>query len=95
MKRGILLLASAIALLGLVEPTHASPSVRYGLQDDAWLLYGPGSLDQRVQTLDAMGVQIVRFTLDWSKVERKKGVRDWGMPTRCWTRSGATGSLRS
>jgi hypothetical protein len=78
MKRAVLFLASTVALLGLVGPVHASSSVRYGLQDDAWLLYGPGTLDQRVQTLDAMGARVVRFTLNWNTIERKKGVRDWG-----------------
>jgi hypothetical protein len=75
----ILLIA---ALLGTVlvagEPAAASPSVRYGLQDDAWLVHGPGTLEDRVATLDRMGVELVRFTLNWHEVERVRGKREWG-----------------
>ena len=52
--------------LALSAPADASPYVRYGLQDDAWLAYGPGTLDERIDTLDGMGVTLVRYTLDWS-----------------------------
>ena len=34
----------------------ASPSVRYGIQDDAWLRFGPGTLEQRLDRLDSLGV---------------------------------------
>ena len=27
----------------------ASPYVRYGIQDDAWIRFGPGTLDQRLE----------------------------------------------
>ena len=36
------------ALLALAQPAEASRYVRYGLQDDAWLVYGPGTLDERI-----------------------------------------------
>ena len=52
--------------------------MRYGLQDDAWLLYGAGTLDERVETLDNMGVELVRFTLDWHQIEKVRGKREWG-----------------
>ena len=55
----------------------ASPNVRYGIQDDAWLLYGEGTIESRVATLDRLGVDLVRFTVDWSKVESRRGTRDW------------------
>ena len=79
MRKLALLAAVLVAVLGIAtEQAQASPAVRYGLQDDAWLLYGSGTLDDRVGTLDRMGVSIVRFTLDWSQIERTKGSRNWG-----------------
>src|SRR4029077_7098681 len=40
--------------------------------DDAWLMYGPGTLDSRLTTLDRLGVGIVRFTLRWDQVAAQK-----------------------
>src|SRR5688572_13654050 len=68
---------AAASLLALSAPAGASPNVRYGIQDDAWLLWGAGTLDSRIDTLDALGVDLVRFTIDWSKVEARRGTRDW------------------
>ena len=58
------------AALALVPIAHAvaSTSPAYGIQDDAWLMYGPGTLSQRLATLDALGTHLVRFTLRWDKV---------------------------
>src|SRR5438874_2618321 len=53
---------TALALVGAV-PAHASSNARYGIQDDAWLLYGPGTLSERVTTLQGLGVGVVRVTL--------------------------------
>ena len=76
MRRLLLLAAFAAALL-VPATASASPYVRYGVQDDAWLEYGPGSLDDRLTQLDALGVDIVRVTLDWRATEPKRGVDDW------------------
>jgi hypothetical protein len=79
MRKVVTLAAVIVGLFGTAnEPAQASPFVRYGLQDDAWLLYGSGTLDERVRTLDRMGVAYVRFTLDWSQIERTRGSRNWG-----------------
>ena len=77
MLRLTLLLAAVAAVLSTAAPAGASPNIRYGIQDDAWLLYGAGTLDGRIDTLDRLGVDLVRFTIDWSKVEARRGVRDW------------------
>jgi len=77
MPRFALLLAAVAAALVAAAPAGASPNIRYGIQDDAWLLYGAGTLDGRIDTLDRLGVDLVRFTIDWSKVEARRGVRDW------------------
>ncbi|MDQ3067722.1 MAG: cellulase family glycosylhydrolase [Actinomycetota bacterium] len=76
MRRALLLL---IVLVGVAsaQPAAAAPGVQYGIQDDAWLQFGPGTLEQRIATLDRLGVDIVRFTIDWSKVEPQRGDRDW------------------
>jgi hypothetical protein len=42
--------------------------VRYGVQDDAWLLTGPGTLESRLATLDRLGVDVVRVTIHWNTV---------------------------
>ncbi|MGZ8781874.1 MAG: hypothetical protein ACXWZB_00065 [Gaiellaceae bacterium] len=72
-----LLAAAAVALTLSAAPADASRYVRYGLQDDAWIAYGPGTLDERLDTLDGMGVKLVRYTLHWNELERVKGKPDW------------------
>ena len=72
--RYVLTLAAALAaFLALSAPADASRFVRYGLQDDAWIAYGPGSLDERLDKLDRMGVKLVRYTLNWHEIEARKG----------------------
>ena len=79
MGRLLLLAAMVAAFLAYSAPAEASPFVRYGLQDDAWLVYGPGTLDERIAELDRIGVDLVRFTINWHQVEKRRGVRDWGV----------------
>ena len=72
--RYVLTLAAALAaFLALSAPADASRFVRYGLQDDAWIAYGPGTLDERLDKLDRMGVKLVRYTLNWHEIEARKG----------------------
>ena len=76
--RRILVLAVVVAAgLAVAAPALASPYVRYGIQDDAWLEFGPGTLETRLDRLDATGVDLVRVTLDWSAIERTRGKPDW------------------
>ena len=76
--RLVLLVAVALAWgFSHTAPAAASPSISYGIQDDAWLLYGEGTLDSRIETLEQLGVDLVRFTVDWSTVEARRGTRDW------------------
>jgi hypothetical protein len=72
MRRSLLLVAVATSIFAFAAPASASPGVRYGIQDDAWLMHGPGSLDERVATLDGLGVDLVRFTVRWDQVARKR-----------------------
>jgi len=75
----------------LFAPAGASASthIQYGVQDDAWLLYGPpDSPAKRIQVLQQLGVDLVRFTLRWDEVAKTKPADprnpndpayDWGL----------------
>ena len=71
MRRGVaaaIVLSAFIVALGAAGPAAASGNAAYGIEDDAWLAYGPGSVSQRVATLATLGTKIVRFTLRWDEV---------------------------
>ena len=51
----------------------AGPSVSYGIQDDAWLRYGPGTVEERVATLQGLGLGLVRVTVRWDAIEEPTG----------------------
>ena len=78
MHRLLVLAVVIAALLSVAQPAEASRYVRYGLQDDAWLVYGPGTLDERMAELDRIGVDLVRFTINWHQVEKVRDERRWG-----------------
>lgn len=69
-SRLVLLVVSALAALVVPATAAASRSIQYGIQDDAWVAYGPGSLEERLDRLDSLGVQIVRYTLRWDQIAR-------------------------
>lgn len=76
--RFVLAAVGACALLGLAVPSgHASSGVRFGIQDDAWLTHGPGTLDDRLDRLETLGVDLVRFNLHWNEIEAARGKPDW------------------
>jgi len=68
---------AALAAFVLVPSASASPFVQFGVQDDAWLRFGPGPIDGRVATLQRLGVDVVRYTIDWREVAPRKGAHDW------------------
>lgn len=68
----VVLAAAGAAALALAAPASAAPGARYGIQDDAWLLGGPGSLERRIDVLERLGVDIVRYTLRWDEVARRR-----------------------
>ena len=50
--RLVLAAVGACVLLGLAAPSgNASSGVRFGIQDDAWLTHGPGTLDDRLDRI--------------------------------------------
>src|SRR5262245_52860928 len=65
------------AALAFPAGALASPSVAYGIQDDAWLAHGTGALSDRVASLDRLGVEVVRFTIHWDETEPSRGRFDW------------------
>jgi polysaccharide biosynthesis protein PslG len=68
----------ACALIGAVAPAAgASSGVRFGIQDDAWLVHGPGDLEQRLDRLELLGVDLVRFNLHWDQIEATRGQPAW------------------
>jgi len=72
--RRLAITAAAVAALALLLAATASAAAnaRMGIQDDAWLRWGPGTLEQRLETLDALGAKTVRFTLVWREVAPTK-----------------------
>lgn len=74
MRRLVLVLASAAALL-IAAPAGAAPGARYGIQDDAWLLSGPGTLESRLDLLETLGVDLVRYNVRWDEVARRRPAR--------------------
>jgi hypothetical protein len=85
MFRGVGALVLAALALAVAAPARASHTAQFGIQDDAWLLYGPGTLQERLTTLQNLGVGVVRFTLRWDQVAAQKpasprspSAYDWG-----------------
>src|SRR4051794_22234732 len=90
--RLMLLVALAAALAcTAASSVQASKSVRFGIQDDAWLEFGPGKLDQRLSTFKTLGVPLVRFTIRWNEIAARRPrdpasprdpAYDWRRPDR-------------
>jgi hypothetical protein len=60
-----------LALAVTAATASASSKAQYGVQDDAWLEVGTSkspSLAERLDTLDRLGVDVVRYTLRWDHV---------------------------
>jgi hypothetical protein len=72
MRRIPLLLAAIVLTLAAAPQASAAPGVKFGLTDDAWLVNGSGTLDERLAKLDVLGVKVVRFTLRWDQVARTR-----------------------
>jgi hypothetical protein len=82
------IVASLCAALFVPGGASASTHIQYGVQDDAWLLYGPpASPAQRIQTLQRLGVDLVRLTLRWDSVATKEPAdpRDPADPAYDWS----------
>jgi hypothetical protein len=67
-----LLAVTAVAFAAANAAAEASPRVQYGVQDDAWLLYGPETPTQRIRILQKLGVDVVRMTIRWDTVAQSR-----------------------
>jgi hypothetical protein len=59
---------------------RAASRVQFGIQDDAWLEFGPGRLSDRVAKLD--GLDVVRVTMNWYRAEPRPLRYHWGRTDR-------------
>ncbi len=88
--KGMLFVALfAVAACVAASSVQASNGIRYGIQDDAWLEFGPGKLNQRLATFKRLGVPLVRFTLHWNEIalRRPKDPSSPRDPAYDWHRS--------
>jgi hypothetical protein len=81
----------AFVACAAASSVQASTHIQYGIQDDSWLEFGPGTLNQRLATFKRLGVPLVRFTLRWNAVARRRPKQptsprdrayDWRRPDR-------------
>jgi hypothetical protein len=71
-----LVAAAAVALVATPAAT-AARNAQFGVQDDAWLMYGPpDDLDSRLATLSDLGTKLVRFTLRWDQIAPTRPTRE-------------------
>jgi hypothetical protein len=75
--RLLTVVCAVLATMTLAGTASAGPNLRVGLQDDAWLQFGPGTIEERVQQLDGLGVELVRVTLEWRSIETSRGTYAW------------------
>jgi hypothetical protein len=73
----VAVLLSACALGFSATSADAGSGVRFGIQDDAWLEFGPGRLSDRIAKLERMGFDVVRVTLNWHRAEPRLGRYQW------------------
>lgn len=78
----LVLVACLLGALAHARDAEAASGIKYGVQDDAWLEFGPGTLSSRVTELDRLGFDVVRVTLNWSNIEREPGTFTWGRADR-------------
>jgi len=91
MRRFAPLAAACLAAASIAAgAAHASAGAQYGIQDDAWLMTGPGTLGDRIAILQRIGVKLVRLTLRWDDVapSRPAAPRNPADPAYDWSRYG-------
>jgi hypothetical protein len=84
--RLVVLAAGVLGALAVAMPAQAAPGALFGVQDDAWLAHGPGKLESRLDELDRLGVDVVRYAVRWDVVagERPAAPRDHRDPAYDW-----------
>ena len=94
MRTGLVIAAALVALSATASNAAASHRAQYGVQDDAWLQVGApksGPLEERLTTLDRLGVDVVRYTLRWDQVALRRPAHpvDPADPAYDWSSSDA------
>jgi Glycosyl hydrolases family 39 len=90
-------LAAAATITALPGTAAASPTVRYGVQDDAYLAAGP-SLETRLGTLGELGAGLVRYMVNWRQIAptKPRHPANPGDPAYDWTSTDAVlGALQA
>lgn len=83
MRRLLLALVLAVSVLAATTGSaDASNRVQFGIQDDAWLEFGPGRLADRIAEIDRLGLDVVRVTLRWDQTEVAPGEYRWARADR-------------
>ena len=76
MRRLVFIWSSLLAAAALsAAPASASHGVQFGIQDDAWLMDGPSTLQRRLDLVQSLGVTTVRFTIHWDSVAPTRPAR--------------------
>jgi hypothetical protein len=91
MKLALLTALAAAAVSALLpSAAAASPSVRYGIQDDAYLAAGP-TLEPNLGTLDELGAKLVRYMVNWRAIAptRPRHPAEPDDPAYRWTNTDA------
>ncbi len=78
MTRALACVIAVLVALAGASTAHAASGALHGVQDDAWLEHGPGTLESRLDELDRLGVDVVRYTVRWDLIakERPASARD-------------------
>ena len=91
----------AIGLLGVtlgllaVPDAKSSTGIRYGIQDDAWLLGGPGSYASRLRFLKGLGIDVVRVNIRWDDTALRRPARPTKHTDRAYRWDAADALLNS
>ncbi len=75
--RRLALIGAVVFIAGALHaaPASASRGIQYGIQDDAWLLYGSEPLERRLAFLQNLGVTTVRFSVHWDQIAPTRPAR--------------------
>jgi hypothetical protein len=76
MRRRSVIVALALAVVAAHASTaSAAHNVQFGIQDDAWLVDGPGTFQHRLDILQSLGVTLARYTIHWDQVAATRPAR--------------------
>ena len=92
MRRLVVIVALTLLAASVqISLAAAARNVQFGIQDDAWLADGPGTLQHRLDVLQSLGVSIVRYSIHWDQVAPQRPARALASndPAYRWTAADA------